>query len=364
MNNTAIGRLMLGLLGGLWVMGAGELVQGAGEYAAPEIDVTNATISVTNGEASCHVGTDADAVDLSVGGALDSDCDGDESGEIDLDATEWDVSSGELESFTGQTNSWVAAAVDDQVGGTTISAQFNDKETGVRDDDASTAVQKNVTGFKVGCELKTTKGGNYTWYSDNSQSGRTDTGMRGELGWHAQTTANEKQDSSIATWTLVVVPEGTKIKGTAKADARAETTENRPVSVLTRDNDDDDAGSVNITVPITVGDITHNHSFQTDDQVAIASAAAAFQSDDGWMTRKVVEKKDVSETATQSAESGTFGHSATGTLNDKPGTKSQAAFRTAYKISLKQPGAQQATASVTVKATWTFGITNVPLYVP
>lgn len=359
-------RITASLFTAAVVLSVSGIAIAAGTDSAPAIDVTNASITVTNGHASCHVGTDSDAVELSVGGAVDEDCHGDEPGEIDLDATEWDASSGELDSLTGKTNSWVAQYVDSQVDGTTIGAQFNDKETDDRNDDPSLAVQTKVTGFKGGCNLNIENGGDFTWFTDDTRAGDATTNMSGELGWANKSAEGEMQEAAKATWTLVVEPEGTKMKGKVKANARAQTpwSTARTVKVETKDGDPDDAGSVQTNVPATIGVITFNHNKQNDDAVAIVSAVAAFQSDDGWMASSILKKEDVSEDVDWQTDSGQFTHTANGTFTDKPGEKRQAAFRTAYKITLEQAeGGVSASGKATAQTAWKFSITEKPSYV-
>jgi hypothetical protein len=195
----------------------------AHQDASPAIDVSSAAITVTNGPASCFVDSSDDKVLLQAGGASDTDCAGNQSGEIDLDATEWDASSGVLDATYGETNGWKATSVDSAVGGTVIAAAFNDKDADTLHDDASTPVNLAATGFKVGCELTTSKGGLFVLYSDSSHQGDPISDMKGTLGWFNRTAAAEEQDAAIATWKIVVTPQNTAIKGKVKMHGSADT---------------------------------------------------------------------------------------------------------------------------------------------
>jgi hypothetical protein len=136
--------------------------------------------------------------------------------------------------------------------------------------------------------------------------------------------------------------------------------------VRTRDGDEDDSGTADATVPTKVAVVTFDHKFQTDQNVANASAVATFQSDDGWMATKTVELNDSSRTIDQAEQSQSFSHSPeNGSYTGSVGDSRQAAYRAAYKISLKTSEApMDANAKISAQTDWGFRIPNAPSYVP
>jgi hypothetical protein len=334
---------------------------GAHEDAAPAIDLTHASVVSTNGAASCLVNSNYDKVELEASGAVDKDCDGDKDGMIDLDATRWTATAGVLDSSTGKTNKWKATTVDSSVGGTKVRAYFNDKDEGNLHDDEAGPKELAVTGFKVGCNLNTSKGGDYTKYHDNSTEGSAAENMSGEIGWRSKSAVAEQQDAAIATWKIVVSPANTTIKGTVTIKGQASSNQGS-AAVAGKDGDIDDSGSASANVPSTVGNITFNHNFGGDDTVGTFSAVAAFQSDDGWMATKIVKHSMVTTTNPQS-DSTAFSHTGNGTLTGKPGASKKGAFRAGYKIAIKEttPFAVSG-VSVTGYTKWDFDISLTPTY--
>lgn len=201
----------------LTIVVAASVVRGeAGSKAAPPIDITNATVTITNavqGVGSCCVNVDEDKVNLSASGAVDTDqCK--TGNQIDLSKTRWTMQSGTLSTTIGATTSWKATAT----GTTQVRAFFNDAYTtgDYNDDQDPVGVPVNVTGFKVGCLLTTNAGGSYTLWSAGDPSGNSTEHMSGTLTCNDSLNATGTKTDSIfatATWQCVVHPAATKMKG-------------------------------------------------------------------------------------------------------------------------------------------------------
>ncbi len=355
-----------------------------GSKSAPVIDIGNATVTVTNGAATCCVDDTDDKVELSSAGAVDTDeCGGESGNRIDETETRWHATVGALDVVEGKTNEWLATGT----GLGTIFVYFNDfpdddndkNDDDIDYDDAESAAKTvSVTGFKVGCRLTTNKGGSYTRYHDGTTAGSTGTGLSGTIGWsnssHKSNGRVTETDAATATWTVVVVPAGTAMKGDVKIAGDADTTAATTVSVQTQDTDtetgadpetDPEAGSHSVTCPVTYNAaFTYSNDFGGDNAVANASAAVAFQSDAAWLATKTVSQSDSSRTASQAAKSSSFEHSAaTAYYTGKENGKRNADFRAGYQTDISESVLDSADATVTTTCKWRFSVPENAVYV-
>lgn len=341
---------------------------GAGSLSAPVIDLTNASVTVTNGAASCCINTTADKVNLSVGGAVDYDTCGTAGNRINLAATRWSQlpagpAFGTLETSTGATNKWLATSV----GIATIYVHFNDLEDGADyNDDEAYSKSVAVRGFKVGCYLTTNTGGSYKKYHDGTTSGTTANCSGTLSAWETRATTGTSEDHKFATakWHIIVVPYNTPIKGEVKINGGAAGTDGY-AGVQTRDDDPSDGGSHSVTLGLDfVAVATYTYSTGADDNVAAASAAIAFQSDSAWLNTHKETVSDYSIYEDQATRHVTFSHAPdTAYFTGQHGDSKEANFQVCTQADVLLDENRVATGHGDAEVDWEFTIPANPEYV-
>lgn len=338
-----------------------------GAKSSPPINIDNATLTVTNGVASCLINSFQDRVALEASGAVDIDkC---KSGnQIDLSKNSWSTLQGDLGSATGSTNYWVA----DTLGSTTITVNFNDAETegDYNDDEDPNGKSVTVTGFKVGGKLTTSAGGNYIHYHDNSTSGSETENMTGVLTGDASldyttgSSGNESKDVR-ATWTIVVVPANTPTKGDIKISGLASSRDGW-VAVQTRDGDWDvgSNGTNSLTIGITyLATVAYNVTWD-DDNTASAMCGVRLQSDAGWLSNPEAKATDMSLTSDQAWKQVNFNPNiGWANLTGKEGDEKRADFVLAYRVDTKWDGSNSVYADAIGSVPWGFALSSTVKYI-
>ncbi len=349
-----------------------QFALGAGSHAAPPI--SGATIDVTNGSPTCHVNDANDKVALS-GNAIDNDqtggcCPCVAGNRINLDATQWECTSGQLDSPTGATNSWKAGP---NIGQYSVTATFHDQNDGAACDDDQVTKTITVTAFKVGIHLGTSGGGSFTRWEDSS--GGT-IGIGGSLSLNKVLTSNPNPPpghaDSAATWTLKTSPAGTLMKQYIHAKAHAwggylpSTPINRLDAVVS-DSDWFDSGTANVSFGVQYGLVFIGTTILLPDNDNGSACAAGVGFGSQLHVDYVSCKAElVSQTTTGPRHSEMIEHSpADAWLIGGAGTSKQAEWEMQYKLEKKTIEPNWAAAEVSMYVNYAWGVTDtLPYYGP
>lgn len=339
MMTTQIRKKMIGLAM-LWLLLKSGAVMGAGICAPPAISAASVD---TTGTWSCHINDSGDKVEMTAS-AHDYDdeacgCNPVGGDRIDLSATTWEIASGTLDSATGASNGWTAGNAKGQY---TLTVTFKDKNDGALYDDDDKEVQKTLTAFKVGIHLSTSGGSSLTTWED----GAANEGFGGflDLGLNVLVYSEETDaDSTTATWTLQVDPDGTPIKGNIRG--WADPYGNGYIRGVTADSDRFDDGSATFSISVSLGlvSFSYSQSLAGDDNVSVCSVGAGFGSEIHVDYAQKIEL--VSRNKNGPLDNKGVSHDPSeAAITGKPGTSKQAEWEYGYKMQKEESGGNWAAA--------------------